>query len=397
MDAFFASVEVLDQPELAGRPVLVGGAPPRGVVSSASYEARAKGARSAMPMARALRLCPGAIVLPPRMRRYAELSASVFAIFGRYTPLVEGLSIDEAFLDVTGSRALFGSGPEIAGRIRADLLEELGLSASVGVAPSKFVAKIASDLKKPGGLVVVPPDEVGSFLAPLPIERMWGVGPKAAERLRRAGFATLGDLADSTLERLEALLGQFGRTIGALARGEDERPVVPGGKGRSIGAEETFPRDLHTIPDLERALLGQAVRVASRAADAGVSGRRITVKVKYSDFAIRSRQRLLPHAIADTDAIYQAARSLLADFPNLGRGVRLTGISLGDLASGPPAPTLFPEPSRERRAQLENVVQNLRSRFGSRGVTRATLLDPEVAPTPPASSSRERRDPADDV
>ncbi len=243
MDAFFASVEQLDDPSLRGEPVLVGGAERRGVVAAASYEARPFGIHSAMPMAEALRRCRHAIVVPPRRHRYEEVSASIFAVFRRFTPLVEGLSVDEAFLDVTASRGLFGDGEAIARRIRQAIRAETGLTASAGVAPSKFVAKIASDFDKPDGLVVVRPEEVRAFLDPLPIERMWGVGPKAAARLHGLGYVTLRDLAEADVRRLEATLGSWGGEVARLARGEDEREVVSEREAKSIGAEETYDED----------------------------------------------------------------------------------------------------------------------------------------------------------
>lgn len=374
MDAFFASVEQLDDPALRGVPLLVGGAPPRGVVAAASYEARPFGCRSAMPMTEALRRCPHARVVPPRHDRYVEVSRRIFAIFHRYTPAVEKLSVDEAFLDVTGSRSLFGAGEAIARRIKAEVRAELDLPASAGVAPSKFVAKIASDLDKPDGLVVVPAADVEAFLAPLPLERMWGVGPRAAEKLRSVGYRSLGDLARARPRDLERLLGSWGGRVHALARGEDDRAVVPHAPAKSVGAEETFARDLTRRADLERELLAQADRVAARLATSGLCGRLIAVKVKYADFAVRSRQEHLAHPVADTDSIYETARELLGRFEGLERGVRLTGVAVGDLHPGPPPPRLFPEPRAERRQRLEDAVRTVRDRFGRQGITRATLV-----------------------
>ncbi|MFW5875097.1 MAG: DNA polymerase IV [Myxococcota bacterium] len=374
MDAFFASVEQLDHPTLRGVPLLVGGAPPRGVVAAASYEARPFGCRSAMPMTEALRRCPHAQVVPPRHDRYVDVSRRIFAIFHRYTPVVEKLSVDEAFLDATGSRSLFGTGEAIARRIKAEVRAELDLPASAGVAPSKFVAKIASDLDKPDGLVVVPPEAVEAFLAPLPLERMWGVGPRAAEKLRSIGYRSLGDLAKARPRDLERLLGSWGPRVHALARGEDDRAVMPHAPAKSVGAEETFARDLTRRAELERELLAQADRVAGRLATSGLCGRLITVKVKYADFALRSRQEHLAHPVADTDSIYETARELLGRFEALDRGVRLTGVAVGDLQPGPPPPRLFPEPRAERRQRLEDAVRTVRDRFGRQGITRATLV-----------------------
>ena len=236
MDAFFASVEQLDNPDLRGKPVLVGARSRRGVVTAASYEARPTGVGSAMSMVEALRRCPEAIVVPPRRARYSEVSARIFEVFRRYTPLVEGLSVDEAFLDVTGSRALFGDGAEIALRIKKDVRSETGLTGSAGVGPNKFVAKIASDLHKPDGLTLVPHDGAAEFLAPLPLERMWRVGPKARVKLRAAGLQTIGDLARADVRTLEHLLGSWGPVARDLARGLDERPVVVGTPPKSLGS-----------------------------------------------------------------------------------------------------------------------------------------------------------------
>lgn len=375
MDAFFASVEQLDDPSLRGKPVLVGGPERRGVVAAASYEARAFGIRSAMPMAEARRRCPHAIVVPPRRRRYEEISAQIFAIFHRYTPLVEGLSVDEAFLDVTASRSLFGDGETIAARIRADVREETGLSASAGVAPSKFVAKIASDLHKPDALVVVREDEVREFLAPLPIERMWGVGPKAAERLRAMGYATLGDLAQADVEHLKSALGSWGPHVVALARGIDERPVEPDREAKSIGAEETYDEDLTDRASVERTLLAHSVRVARRLHESGLFAARVTVKLKYDDFSTKTRQLRLPEPVDDATSLFEAARSLLDRLPVAGRRIRLTGVSAGELSAGITQPTLFTSSSRERRRMLESVTAELDKRFGKSGVTRAELLE----------------------
>ena len=247
MDAFYASVEQRDHPALRGRPVLVGGPSRRGVVTAASYEARPFGARSAMPMAQAIRLCPEAVVVPVRMDRYVEVSAQIFAIFHRYTPLVQGLSLDEAFLDVTASQSLFGDGASIARQIKDAIRRELELTASAGVAPCRFVAKVASDLRKPDGLVVVREDEVRAFLAPLPIERMWGVGQKTAPKLRALGFATLDDFARADGAQLEHLLGSWGRHVQSLARGDDDREVDPHLAAKSVGAESTYEHDLETV------------------------------------------------------------------------------------------------------------------------------------------------------
>lgn len=374
MDAFYASVEQRDHPELRGKPLIVGGASRRGVVCAASYEARPFGVHSAMPMVEAQRKCPHAIVVPPRMKRYAEVSAQVFAIFRRFTPLVQGLSLDEAFLDVTASRGLFGDGPRIARSIKDAIASELTISASAGVAPSKFAAKVASDLQKPDGLVVVP-DDVAGFLAPLPVERMWGVGPKTAPRLRELGFLTLGDLARADSARLEALLGTWGLAIHRLAQGLDDREVEPDTAAKSVGAEETYETDLVTREDIERTLLAHAERVARRLHEGQLSARVVVVKVKYADFTLVSRRATLPEPVADTTSIHEAAVRLLERVPLRGRRVRLTGVSVADIVDGLPQPPLFPDRVAEQRRKVEDVVARVAGKFGTAGLTRARLLE----------------------
>ena len=384
MDAFFASVEQLDNPDLRGKPVLVGAASRRGVVTAASYEARPTGVRSAMSMVEALRRCPEAIVVPPRRARYSELSGKVFEVFRRYTPLVEGLSVDEAFLDVTGSRALFGDGPEIARRIRQDVRSEIGLTGSAGVATNKFVAKIASDLEKPDGLTVVRPDGAAEFLAPLPLERMWRVGPKARAKLHAAGMRTIGDLARTDAHTLGQLLGSWGPVARELARGLDERPVVVGRPPRSLGSETTFEYDLTTTDALLKPILRQSMQVADRLVDKGLWAQVVTLKIKYGDHRIRTRQARLSREVADTDAIFETARDLLGRFDALGTGVRLTGVSVSGLTKHPDA-ELFPDEGRARRERLAATTHALRERFGAAGVTRASLI-PE--PADPGDSRR---------
>ena len=374
MDAFYASVEQRDHPELRGKPVIVGGPSRRGVVCAASYEARPFGVRSAMPMGEALRRCPEAIVVPVHMARYQEVSAAVFEVFRRFTPLVEGLSLDEAFLDVRASRSLFGDGETIARAIKTAIKSELGLVASAGVAPCKFVAKIASDLHKPDALTVVREDEVVAFLAPLPIERMWGVGPKTAPRLREHGMQTLGDLAAAKAHVLESFLGTWGGHVRELARGNDPRQVDPEREARSVGAETTHEDDIRDREDLTRALLEHASRVAQRLHHESLHARGIVVKLKYSDFSLRSRRVLLPEPVADTESIHRAAKDLLAAFPPSRLGVRLTGVAVTHLGEGPPPPTLFPDAAKDRRAKVEGVIAEVQGRFGL-GLTRAALLE----------------------
>lgn len=375
MDAFFASVEQRDDPRLRGKPVLVGGRSRRGVVAAASYEARKYGARSAMPMGEALRRCPHAIVVVPRRGRYEEASDAVFEVFRRYTPLVEGLSLDEAFLDVTGSRALFGDGATIARKIKDDVLRETALTCSAGVANSKFAAKIASDLEKPDGLVVVP-DDVAGFLAPLPMERMWGIGPKTAERVRAAGLLTIGDLARAPSRTLERLLGSWGEHVQALARGHDTREVDPHGDAKSIGAEETYEEDLTSREAIERCLLDQASRVAARLVAEEVGARGVTVKLKLADFTLKTRQTKLDARVCDTTSLHRAAKSLLDrfgwDFRE--RRIRLTGVSVHDVGPMDETPELFPDEARKKRTAIEKTLHDLTRKFDGAVVAAADVV-----------------------
>jgi DNA polymerase-4 len=385
LDAFFASVEQLDRPELRGRPVIVGGTSGRGVVCAASYEARRFGVRSAMPTARALRLCPEGVFLPPRFHRYSELSARVFGIFGRFTPLVEGLSLDEAFLDVTASRALHGEGAAIARAIKRAVREECGLAVSAGIADVKFAAKIATDLGKPDGLVEVPPGGAAAFLAPLPIGRLWGVGPVTERALRRIGALTIGDLVRLPGSAVAAAVGGNAAShLIALASGEDPRDVVPDEEAKSVGAEDTFDADLTGREALSRELLSQAVRVGSRLRASGVEGDVITLKVKYADFTLVTRRTTLALPTDDDRTIFLAARGQL-DRVELSRPVRLTGISVSGLvgAGAPASPAgqlgLFaPQPAAadgevRRRRSLNAAVDALRERFGDAAVGPADL------------------------
>jgi DNA polymerase IV len=309
------------------------------------------------------------------MSRYQEVSTHVFEVFHRFTPLVEGLSLDEAFLDVTASRSLFGEPRSIARAIKDTIRKELGLVASAGVAPCKFVAKIASDFEKPDGLTEIREESVVAFLKPLPIERMWGVGPKTAPRLREHGFATLGDLAAAPAHVLEGLLGSWGTHIRELARGNDPRSVDPERAARSIGAETTHEHDLRDPADITRALLGHSAKVAQRLHHEGLFARGVVVKLKYSDFSLRSRRILLPEPVVDTGSIQRAAEGLLRAFPPSKLGVRLTGVSVTHIEEGPLAPTLFPDVARAKRTRVEGVIADIEARFGGGGLTRAALLD----------------------
>lgn len=377
MDAFYASIEQRDQPELRGRPVVVGGSREgRGVVSAASYEARRFGVHSAMPSSQAYRLCPEAVFLPVRMRVYAQVSVQVMAVLQSYTPLVEKLSIDEAFLDVTGSRALFGSGVEIAGAIKARIRGELQLSASVGVAPNKFLAKLASDLRKPDGLVVVPEEDPAGFLRDLPISRLWGVGPAMERELAKLGLHTIGDLAGYPVDVLERRFGTAGPGLHRLARGEDDRPVEPTSEAKSIGRETTFEQDIGDADALERVLLALSEEVAARLRRHGVCGRTVTLKLRFADFATITRATTLAEPTALAETIYPAALALFRKVERT-RKVRLLGVTVSNLAPGRPARqlSLF-EPPDDRRERLAETVDALRERFGEGVISRARLAGP---------------------
>jgi DNA polymerase-4 len=396
LDAFYASVEQLDDPSLRGRPVVVGGLGGRGVVAAASYEARAFGVRSAMPMGRARRACPQAAFVAPRFDRYSEKSREVMATLESVTPLVEQLSIDEAFLDVGGARRLLGTGVEIAQLVRARVRADAGLVASVGVATTKFLAKLASDLSKPDGLLAVEPGTEVEFLAPLPVARLWGVGPATQRKLDRIGVRTIGDVAALPEAALTAALGNaLGEKLRALAHNDDPRPVVPERETKSIGAEETYARDLRTRDACDHEIVRLVDRVTKRLLDAGMEARTITLKFRYGDFETRTRSRTVPSATVVSTVFLETARELL-DAVACERGVRLLGVSLSQLAPAAAAQGTLDlgdeeagdEAQVERRAQVERAVDAVRDRFGTRSVGPASLVP---APTfgPPTPSRRD--------
>ncbi len=375
LDAFYASVEQRDRPELLGRPVIVGGAMERGVVSACSYEARTFGVHSAMSMARAVRLCPQAVVLPVRMARYRELSRQVFAIFARYTDLLEPLSIDEAFLDVTGSQRLFGDGSAIAGKIRREVRAETALTVSAGVAPNKFLAKLASEAGKPDGLVEVTAERLDDFLLPLPLSRLWGVGRVMAARLEKLGLRTVADLRQMERETLVRRFGSTGDQLYRLSRGEDERPVSSVDSVKSIGHEETFARDLRDGEELRRQLLDLAERVARRLRASGHTGRCLTLKVRYPDFVTVSRSLTLADGTDHAMTIFRKAEELLGRTEAGCRSVRLLGLSLSQLEPLEEGQQdLFGVGERHRLEALDRAVDRLYERFGGKGVRRGSLL-----------------------
>jgi DNA polymerase IV len=375
LDAFYASVEQRDDPSLVGKPVIVGGHHRRGVVLAASYEVRRFGVRSAMPMVEALRLCPKAIVLSPRMDHYADLSQDFFAVLHRFSPLVEGLSLDEAFLDVSGEERLFGDAPTIARKIKDAVRAELRLIASVGVAPIKFAAKIASDVGKPDGLVVV--EDVQAFLHPLPVWRLWGVGKKTEEVLSRLGLKTIGDVARAGEAQLKPSVGAHAaRHLLQLAQGIDERDVIADRAPVSIGHEDTFDRDYYDRPSLATRLLDQADRVCARVRAHRLRARTITVKVKYADHKRVSRRVTLPRPTADGRLVGQSAGELLAEVPDIERrGVRLTGVSLSAFeAAGAPEQLELGEKPAQRGEALGAMLDKIHEKFGDDAIQRADHL-----------------------
>lgn len=377
MDAYYASVEERDCPELAGRPVIVGGSPERrGVVSAANYIARQFGVHSAMPAATAKRLCPQGVFLPGRMTRYADLSRQIHEIFHRYTPLVEPLSLDEAFLDVTGSEQLFGPAIAIARRIKREIHDELKLVASAGVAPNKFLAKIASDLDKPDGFVVVDSEQVQQFLDPLPVGRIWGVGKQGSKTMQRLGVHTIGDLRRLPLELLESHFGSSGKHFWRLARGIDDRPVVPDREAKSISHETTFAADIDD-PDVLRAWLSELTgQVARRLRQQAVRGSIVQVKVRFADFRTITRSQKLVEPTNVTAELWQVASELLASrLPARHPSVRLLGMGVSGLNQSQVAQGfLFDRTERRKQVQLDEVADLVRERFGSSALQHGSSL-----------------------
>jgi DNA polymerase-4 len=384
MDAFYASVEQRDRPELRGLPVIVGGSGRRGVVSSPSYEARRFGVKSAMPMWTAMKLCPHAIAVPPRMARYLEVSRDVMAIFGRFTPLVEPLSLDEAFLDITGTEALFGPPVSVAQQVQRAIRSDLSLSASVGLAATKYVAKVASDLQKPGGLVVVPPGEERAFLAPLALERLWGVGPKTAARLHALGFVTIGDVAAAYEPRAGApradLAHKLGgdalvEHIGALAVGEDPRPVEPEHTRKSLGSERTLERDIQGRARVQHELLPLVDDVAAQLRAERLRAGGVRLKIKYADFKRASRELHLEEPVLDAQSLLRGIEQL-CDRIDLDRPIRLIGLAAIALVedTAPLQSNLFAQAptGRERAERLGRAVDAIKGKFGADAVVRAS-------------------------
>jgi DNA polymerase IV len=372
LDSFYASVEQRDDPSLRGRPVIVGA----GVVLAASYEAKAFGVRTPMPLGRARRLCPDAIVVPPRMAAYSEASKAAYRVFDDMSPFVEGLSIDEAFLDVRGMRRIAGEPVEIAERLRRAVRERVGLPITVGVARTKFLAKVASAVAKPDGLLLVPPDRELEFLHQLPVESLWGVGAVTAEKLRSRGIRTVGQLARVPEEALEAMLGRAqGRHLHALAHNRDPRPVNPRRRRRSIGSQRALGRSPKSPDEIDTVAIGLVERVTRRMRAAGRVGRTIVLRLRFDDFSRATRSHTLPRPTAHTGTILETTRELLAAaMPTIEReGLTLVGISVANLDDDGALQLVLPLEGHDGIA-LDEALDEIRERFGPNAVIRAVLL-----------------------
>ncbi len=382
MDAFFASVEQRDDPALRGKPVLVGGAGPRGVVAAASYEARVFGCRSAMPTAVARRLCPHAIVVRGRWEAYREASDTVMAILESYSPLIQPLSIDEAFIDVTGSVRLFGEPGAIAREIKSRVRNATDLNCSVGVGPNKFVAKLASDLEKPDGLTIIPAERVTAILWPMPATAIPGLGPASENRLKRLGVRTIGELAAIETQRLTEVFGSYGERLHAMANGVDDRPVTPDRDAKSVGHERTFGEDLREPEQVRAAMLAQAEDVARRLRRHQLRAKTVTLKIRYGDFETITRSHTLDTPTDSTDTLWRAAESLF-DLWIAREGfkpVRLIGVSASNMGNESQL-DLFANPEVERkRSQVDRATDAIVEKFGKGAIRRA------------AAQPRERRD-----
>ncbi|HET9956973.1 MAG TPA: DNA polymerase IV [Polyangiaceae bacterium] len=402
MDAFYASIEQRDHPELANQPVIVGAGSARGVVAAASYEARKFGVRSAMPGFQARKLCPQAVFLPGNMEHYAAVSAEVHEVFLRFTPEIEPLALDEAFLDITGSRALFGAPEQIGRKLREAVFESTRLPVSVGIAPNKLVAKLACTLAKPNGMKIVPPEEITSFLAPLPVRRLWGVGPVLATQLTEAGFMTFADLWHAPEDELRAIVGRRAPALRALARGEDARPVQPDRAPKSYGEENTFEHDVSAVEIITAALTAHAEAVARRVRTDGIRGRTVTLKIKLGRaretrtsridhnvsepvYPLLTRSRTLPHATDSGAELRKIAIRLWHD-ADIREPVRLLGVSLSNLESLSGLQLeLFDRP---REDKLGPVMDAIHERFGKAAITRAVQAPGKLT----ASSRRKHGD-----
>lgn len=376
MDAFYASVAELDHPEYKGRALVVG-AGARGVVLSANYEARKFGIRAAMPVGRAKRMAPHAIFIAPEHHRYSEISERVMAIFHSYTPLVEPISLDEAFLDVTGSQKLFGTGREIAAKIREQVEKEEGITCSVGLAQSKFIAKLASQHCKPNGMLEIKHDRILEFLHPLPVRAIWGVGPKTAESLERLGLHTVSDIAHTPRATLIRALGEStGASLYELAWGRDYRDVIPDEPEKSIGNEETFSEDLDSPDEILREFLRMSEKATARLRERSLFAKTISIKIKFADFSSLTRSKTVPIAIDNTHDTYEVVKALYLALRNEGARIRLVGVSLSQLQEG--APVQLELGARERGwREADTAIDRAQARFGRGSVRAGRLIRPE--------------------
>jgi len=385
MDAFFAAVEQLDHPEYRGKPVVVGADPKggkgRGVVSASSYEARKFGIHSALPISTAYRRCPGAVFVYPRMERYCELSAEIMEILGEFSPLVEQLSVDEAFLDCTGTERLFGPPEKLGMTVKRTIRERTGLTASVGIASNKSIAKIASDLRKPDGLTICPFGGEREFLATLPISRLWGAGKKTVEYLHSLGFERVGDIADLPGEVLEKKLGKWGLQLWYLANGIDQRPVTDEYEAKSISEETTYEADENSVDVMEKTILDLSDQVARRTRKGNVKGRTITLKIRLEGFETFTRSKTVDRGVSDMFTIRDASLELFRRFDRGGKKVRLLGVKISNLECGddgePVQMDLFggevEARERPRKEKIEEILDGLKDGFGPH-VTRASLM-----------------------
>jgi len=373
MDAFYASVAELDNPQYKGKALVVG-AGVRGVVLSANYEARKFGIRAAMPVGRAKRMAPHAIFIAPEHHRYAEISERVMTIFNSFTPLVEPISLDEAFLDVTGSQKLFGDGREIAGKIRAQVAQEEGITCSVGIAQSKFIAKLASQHCKPDGMLEIKSDRILEFLHPLPVRALWGVGPKTAESLDRLGLHTVADIANTPRSTLIRALGDAtGESLYELAWGRDYRNVIPDEPEKSIGNEETFARDIDSPEEILAQFLRMAEKATARLRERGLFAKTVTMKIKFADFTTLSRAKTLPIGIDGTHETYEIVKKLYLALNNEGARIRLVGVSLSNLLDE--APVQLELGARERGwRDADTAIDKAKARFGRGSVRPGRLI-----------------------
>lgn len=380
MDAFYASVEELDRPELVGKPVIVAGDPnSRGVVSAANYVARTFGVHSAMPASTAHRLCPQGVFLPVRMDRYVNISREISQIFHHYTPLVEPLSLDEAFLDVSGSVGLFGPAEQIGQKIKREIRDQLQLVASVGVAPNKYLAKIASDLDKPDGFVVVDEKNIQAFLDPLPVSRIWGVGRVSNQVLDRLGIRTIAQLRFASIDLLRDKFGNMGDHLWQLARGIDDRPVVPDHEAKSISHETTFATDIADVETLRPCLLLLTEQVSQRLRAQGLLARTVHIKVRFANFQTITRSQTLSQATDLTDELWRTAAEMLAHrLPKIHQPVRLLGMGVSGFdESGQSQGLLFDQEERKRQGKLDTMTDEILDRFGKGSIGRAGTMGGE--------------------